>query len=447
MLLVARKNLFSERTRLAISVGGVALSVLLITLLLSLYRGWDEKVGGFVEDSDVDLWVASEGAKDFLAAASLLPIDDPGQSGQVTRKFLDDYPGMDTWSRLIVRQMEGVEVKGPPGPMGVENIGKEMNLQFIGYETDSGLGGPIEIVKGEDRAPAGNEVVIDEALSKRYGIDVGDTLRAGRSDWTVIAKSSGGDFVATQTVFVSHDVAREALQMGTATTFIVIRLEPGIDAVEVANDLESRREELVVYTREEFAANTRERILSNVLPILFVVLLLAFIVGLAVAGLTIYTATVEKAREYGILKAVGFKNGYLFRAVLEQSLVTGILGFAIGVGLTLVVSLFASDLVPQFVTYTRPMDVLFIAASTLVMSAIAAYIPVRRLASIDHVAAFKASRRWLRTATRSWRWRVSARFTAPAKRPRRRSITSTSTPNRARWWSSWGPRAPARRRS
>ena len=42
MLLVARKNLL-ERTRLAISVGGVALSVFLISLLLSLYRGWDSR--------------------------------------------------------------------------------------------------------------------------------------------------------------------------------------------------------------------------------------------------------------------------------------------------------------------------------------------------------------------------------------------------------------------
>jgi putative ABC transport system permease protein len=144
-----------------------------------------------------------------------------------------------------------------------------------------------------------------------------------------------------------------------------------------------------VFTKDEFAANTRDRILSNVLPILLVVLLLAFIVGLAVAGLTIYTATVEKAREYGILKAVGFKNGYLFRTVLEQSIVTGFLGFLIGVGLTLAISRFASDLVPQFVTYIRPADIGFVAVATLVMSAVAAYIPVRRLSSIDPVAAFK----------------------------------------------------------
>ncbi len=40
MLFVARKNLFSERNRLAISFGGVALSVFLIGILLSLYRAW-----------------------------------------------------------------------------------------------------------------------------------------------------------------------------------------------------------------------------------------------------------------------------------------------------------------------------------------------------------------------------------------------------------------------
>ena len=388
MLLVARKNLFSDRTRLAISVGGVTLSVLLIMLLLSLYRGWDEKVGGFVEDSNVDAWVASKGAKDFLAAASLLPIDDP--EGAVAIDFLDNNNSIDVWSRLIVRQMEGVEVRRVGTDTQKEKLGDEMNLQFVGYEASTGLGGPIKIEEGQHEPPTGNQIVVDEALTKRYDVSVGDVLRAGGRDWEVVAKSSGGDLVATQTVFASHEAAREVLQMGTATTFLVVKLVPGTDPVKFAEDLERTRDEIVVFTREEFAENTRERILSNVLPLLLVVLLLAFIVGLAVAGLTIYTATVEKQREYGILKAVGFKNAYLFRTVLEQSLVTGLLGFLTGVGLTLLITLFIADLVPQFVTYVRPADIGFVAVATLLMSAIAAYIPVRRLASIDPVQVFKA---------------------------------------------------------
>jgi hypothetical protein len=108
MLLVARKNLFSERMRLGISVGGVALSVFLISLLLSLYRGWDERVGGFVEHSNVDVWVASEGAEDFLTAASLLPTE--GEEAEQAQQYLDANGFVVEWSPMIVRLMEGVRV-------------------------------------------------------------------------------------------------------------------------------------------------------------------------------------------------------------------------------------------------------------------------------------------------------------------------------------------------
>ncbi|MBI1885714.1 MAG: FtsX-like permease family protein [Chloroflexi bacterium] len=107
------------------------------------------------------------------------------------------------------------------------------------------------------------------------------------------------------------------------------------------------------------------------------------------AGLTIYTATVEKAREYGILKAVGFTNRYLYRVVLEQSLVTGLIGFVVGMGLTLVAGPFAQNLVPQFVILVRWQDLLAVFGVTLLMALFAAYIPVRRLAQIDPVAVFK----------------------------------------------------------
>jgi putative ABC transport system permease protein len=140
---------------------------------------------------------------------------------------------------------------------------------------------------------------------------------------------------------------------------------------------------------QEFADDTRDRILGNILPILIVVLILAFVVGLSVAGLTIYTATVEKTREYGILKAEGFTNAYLYRVVFEQSMVTGILGFLLGAGLTIFIAPFAQDIVPQFVVYVRFQDVIFVAGVTLLMALIAAYVPIRRLASIDPVTVFK----------------------------------------------------------
>jgi putative ABC transport system permease protein len=384
MLLIARKNLFSERLRLCISVGGVALAVFLISMLLSLYRGWEEKVGGFVENSNVDMWIASEGAQDFLAAASLLPTE--GDNAVQARNYLNSSQAVETWSPLIVRSMEGVRVvKLSPTK---ERVGKKMDIHFIGFDPTTRLGGPIDVVAGSD-TPGDGEVIIDQALGKRYGIRVRDLLRAGGKDWKVVGMSKGGDFVATQTVFVSHQQAQEALSMTGITTFYVLQLTPNADPVKFKTDLEILSSQIVVHTREDFAAQTRRRVLSDVLPILFVVLALAFIVGLAVAGLTIYTATIEKTREFGILKAVGFRNGYLYRLVFEQSAVTAFLGFLVGMGLTLVLGPFASDLVPQFVLFTRWQDVLVVAGVTMGMAIIAGYIPVRRLAAIDPVSVFK----------------------------------------------------------
>ena len=369
MLLVARKNLFSERTRLVISVGGVALSVFLISLLLSLFRGWNEKVGGFVEEVQADIWIARDGTTDFLSAASILPLEE-GSRG------LSTIDAVERFSPLIVR------------PMAVTKDGKKMDVQLVGYDPESGIGGPLRIEEGKG-VPGRGEVIVDEALSRRYGVDIGDTISGGDFDLKVVGKSSGGDFVALQAIFVTLDQAQTMLRQEGFVTFFLLQLKDPEQRVHLAPVIEALQPGVLAITSDDFAAATRERILGDVIPILTVILVLAFIVGLAVSGLTIYTATVEKAREYGILKAVGFTNRYLYRVVFEQSLVTGVLGFLLGVGLTLLAGPFAQDLVPQFVVLVRWQDVLGVAGVTLLMVLLAAYVPVRRLAAIDPVAVFK----------------------------------------------------------
>jgi putative ABC transport system permease protein len=200
---------------------------------------------------------------------------------------------VEAWSFLIVRSMEGVRVRRVSSTN--ERLGEKMDIHFVGFDTTTGLGGPIEVIEGSD-TPGEGEVIIDQALSDRYGVKVGHVLRAGGRDWEVVGISRGGDFVATQTVFVNHQQAQEALSMPGITTFYVVSLKDGEDAVAFSEDVEELAEQVVVHTREEFASSTRERVLSDVLPILFVVLALSFIVGLAVAGLTIYTATISSRR-------------------------------------------------------------------------------------------------------------------------------------------------------
>ncbi|MDP9181110.1 MAG: ABC transporter permease [Chloroflexota bacterium] len=281
--------------------------------------------------------------------------------------------------------MTGVKVTLPRD----DDNAKKMKLQLIGYDTATGIGGPIRVVEGKE-APGAGEVIIDKALSSRYDVRVDDVIAAGGRDWKVVGISEGGDFVSSQTVFITLQQAQEALQMNGQATFIDIRLADGVDPDQFAQQVPTLAPGTIAFTKAKFTAATRNLILGQVLPILTIVLALAFVVGLAVSGLTIYTATIEKAREYGIIKAVGFKNRYLYRLVFEQSMVTGALGFVIGMALTFAFSPIAVGWAPQFVTLIRWQDVLAVFGATVLMSVASGYVPVRRLAAIDPVSVFKA---------------------------------------------------------
>ena len=73
MVSIARRNLLQERTRLLISVGGVAFSVMLILILAGLYGGWKVRVTAYIDRVQADLWVAQDGASDMFHSGSFLP--------------------------------------------------------------------------------------------------------------------------------------------------------------------------------------------------------------------------------------------------------------------------------------------------------------------------------------------------------------------------------------
>jgi putative ABC transport system permease protein len=142
--------------------------------------------------------------------------------------------------------------------------------------------------------------------------------------------------------------------------------------------------------RSEFAAANRSEISALFVPIVRVLLIVSFLVGAAVVGVTVYTATVERTREYGVLKALGASHRDLLRIVLTQSVAVGVAGFLAGVPLAAGVNRLALQLVPRFITLIRWQDLVVVFAAALGMAVLAAVIPIHRVASIDPASVFRA---------------------------------------------------------
>jgi putative ABC transport system permease protein len=89
-------------------------------------------------------------------------------------------------------------------------------------------------------------------------------------------------------------------------------------------------------TGEQFGWMTIMYYISNTgIPVNFgLTVAIALIVGTVVAGQTFYIFTIENLKQFGALKAIGTSNGQLLRMILLQASVVGLIGYAIGMGLT-----------------------------------------------------------------------------------------------------------------
>jgi len=145
-----------------------------------------------------------------------------------------------------------------------------------------------------------------------------------------------------------------------------------------------------VFAGTELADRNADNLRQGFLPILWVLVLVAFVVGTAIIGLIIYTATVEKTREYGVLKAIGFSNRRLYRIVLQQSLLAAMAGLVLGCILSLLLGPAVERIVPVFVTQIRVGDIVFASVGALIMAVVASFVPARRMARLDPAEVFRA---------------------------------------------------------
>jgi putative ABC transport system permease protein len=364
MVPVARRNLLAERGRLVMSVAGVAFAVLLVLIIVSLYRGWSGASQLFAELPG-DLWVAQEGTSDPFRSTSILPDDEAPALGVV--------PGVAFAMPVYARRI------------AVGDAG-ELNAYFMG------LVAPPENVPAETRErffPAPGHVSVDSVLASDAGVEVGDTLRVLDRDLVVERIAPGGNPIFAL-AFVSGEDAPSLLGTPGFTSFYLLGLEPGADPEDVGAAAAATIDGAEAHRSEDYAEAMSEVVDQGFLPVVSTLVAIGLVIGGAVIALTTYTATIEKARDFGVLKAVGASNRFVYRIVVEQSLIVGVLGAAIGVGAAALAATLIKRGVPEFVTDLRATDAVVLFSAAVAVSIVAAYVPVHRINRIDPAMVFRA---------------------------------------------------------
>lgn len=347
-----------------ITVGGVAFSVILILVLTGLYKGWENQMTRFLGNIDATYWIGQKGSGDLSHGVSLIPTSLISQ--------VENKPYIDSVSPFFDRQTS-VSIKGD-----------SVHIAVVGVDEKSYIR-PYQIVEGSNR-PKPGEIIIDITLARAQKLKIDDSITVAGKDLRITGISSGGNILAYTYALASTEDARTVFGSDNLINYLMVRTS---DA-DAKNKLEQDFPDLLTLSKEEFLTNNKSIVTEAFLPLIEVLVFIGLLIGTAVIGLTIYTATVEKSREYGVLKAIGYTSGQLYGIALIQAVSAGLVGFVIGAILAPLISLAATYFASGFLYEVRPIEIAGIAGLTILMSLIASLLPLRRLFRIDPAQVFKA---------------------------------------------------------
>ncbi len=362
MVPVARRNLLTEKTRFFVAVGGVAFAVFLIVIIWSVYQGLHDSGSSPIEGIPADLWVLQEGAPDLFHSDSRIPDDIDAT--------VADVPGVLTVQRVIGRTML----------YGVD--GRDGRSLFLAFDDGSvqaaALDGGLPT-----QEPRPGEIVASANIARP-----GQTLTVAHRQFTVVGTHSQSGLYGSFSFMNYQDAQGFLTPEGTASYLLVTLSDPS-QAQTMATAIGERVSGVDVFTAQQFVERNTED-MNSFLPVILVLVVIAFLVGVAIISLTIYTATIEKARDFGVLKALGASNGDLYRIVLWQSFAVGVLGFVTGVPLALGASRLIEALVPQFLTLFQWQAIVAVLLAVVIMCGLASYLPLSRILRIDPAVVFRA---------------------------------------------------------
>ena len=372
---LALKDLRHGLFRFLLTCFGLGLLMTVVLAMIGIYNGLVADALAVVKAPAADVWVVEAGTKGPFAEASSIPAD----------------------TRDAVARMPGVAEAGAVNYQNVEapHAGHTLRLYVVGYEPGR-PGGPLAIMQGRGIGASHFELVAD----RKTGLLPGDTIRLGRNRFTVVglvegAMNSGGDpavyltlsdAMALQTELDPAaqrvQAARGAVSVKSASVAAVIaRMAPGAD-VDLLTATVRQWKHLAAMTQAE----QEELLLASVVDKarrqigLFLGILLS--VSAVVISLIIYTMTMEKLKQIATLKLIGAPDRTIIALIVQQALILGASGWAIGLLLILTVK----DYFPRRVVL-EPFNVMVLAGIIAAVCLLSSALGVRAAMKVDPATA------------------------------------------------------------
>ena len=313
---------------------------------------------------------------------------------------------IDQWQKVrdMVARTPGVIALTPvvSGPGFAQRGDANKAVAITGIEP----GSYFDVIKLPEKIVAGSvdigplDIIVGTELADDLGVGVGDKLRlatAGGADATLTVVGIfdfGNKAVNERNVYLSLRSAQSLLDLIGGVTAIDVRVDDPFAAERIAQILRARTELKVdswIRTNEQFFTAMAAQTMTNTLIRIFV----GLTVALGIASVLV-VSVIQKAREIGILRAMGTSPAQVLRVFLNQGGAVGLAGSVRG---SLLAFTFLQvwrgvarnpDGTPMFVIHMEPSLFALAALGATLVGVLSAVAPARRAARLDPVVAIRS---------------------------------------------------------
>ncbi len=257
----------------------------------------------------------------------------------------------------------------------------------------------VRIAAGRMYRPGAAEVVAGRSIADRFeGGGLGETMRFGGRDWQVVGVLESGRTGFDSEIWGDAEQLMAAFRRPVFSS-LLLRLNSveGFDALRQAME-DDPRIKLEAKRESQYYADQSE-VLARFIRYLGVTLSVIFSLGAIIgAMITMYAAVATRVGEIGTLRALGFRRGSVLAAFLAESLMLGLIGGLVGLGLASAMQFFSistmnwQSFAELAFTFTlTPGIALQSLVFALVMGFVGGFLPAFRAARMEIVTALRAS--------------------------------------------------------
>ena len=316
MLKTAFKFIKYDKPKSIGALAGIIISVFLIGQQAGVFIFLTDAMKSFVANNQGYICVTDETTRN---ANQLSPLD--------VRKGREiaSLPGVERVYPVVIASGAAKFANGAIG-----------GLALIGSEAPDFVGGPWRLytARKEDMLPEG-AILTDFYDAKALGgLKEGDYFEVnGKKVYNAGLTKGVRGFGAGTYTFTTIERARALTGFSNdKVSFYLVKWKSGSDPAAVIQAINQTINGVRAWDAEDFAQTTVKTVLAtNGIAASFGSLIgFAIISGLVIIGLTLYSAAIDRIKDYGTLKAIGATNGYIRRLILTQALLFALLGYVVG---------------------------------------------------------------------------------------------------------------------